>query len=151
MTVHSNLPGFISRSEDRQWLEFGGERVSIRLASKHTGGSCSIVEGVLAPLSGPPLHIHQHEDEIVQVLEGELRFMLGKEVFDVAAGSYVFIPRGMAHTWRNLTDTTVRAVGFFSPGGAEAIFAQFADCGSEDLAALANVHGTIFVGPQIGS
>src|ERR1700722_878102 len=39
-------------------------------ASKHsTGGSLSVFETTIA--AGPPLHVHDHEDECFYVLEGE--------------------------------------------------------------------------------
>ncbi len=108
----ASLPG------TQRWLEFVGERVSIRISAAESGGTCSVAEGGLGPISGPPLHIHQNEDELIQVLEGRLRLVLDGKAFDVAAGACVPIPRRTPHSLRSLTDRPVRVVAF-SPGGAE--------------------------------
>jgi uncharacterized RmlC-like cupin family protein len=51
--------------------------------------------------SGPSyLHIHQSDDEAWHVLEGSLRFMFEHDEIDAPAGSTVFVPAGVAHTYR---------------------------------------------------
>lgn len=51
--------------------------------------------------SGPSyLHIHQSDDEAWHVLEGSLRFIFEHGKMDAPAGSTVFIPAGLAHTYR---------------------------------------------------
>ena len=47
--------------------------------------------------AGPPLHVHNREDECFYVLDGELSIRCGSEVFDAARGSFVFLPRGRLH------------------------------------------------------
>ena len=48
-----------------------------------------------------PLHIHHRDDEAWYVLEGALRFRLGEETVEAAAGGAVLAPRGTAHTYWN--------------------------------------------------
>ena len=58
---------------------------------------------VIREWSGPApsyLHIHHSDDEAWQVLEGCLRFRFEHGEGDVPAGSTVFVPAGMAHTYR---------------------------------------------------
>jgi len=81
------------------------ECISIRVRSTDVGSSYSIIEGILAPLSGPPLHIHQNEDEIFEVLEGNVRFVCEGEMFDAPVGTSVVIPKGARHTWKNTSGT----------------------------------------------
>lgn len=51
--------------------------------------------------SGPSyLHIHQSDDEAWHVLEGSLRFIFEHGEMDAPAGSTVFVPAGLAHTYR---------------------------------------------------
>lgn len=51
--------------------------------------------------SGPDdQHVHYREDEAWHVLEGTLTFLLGDEEVKVKAGTTVFVPAGVAHTWR---------------------------------------------------
>ena len=48
-----------------------------------------------------PLHLHRRDDEVWYVLEGKLCVRVGKEIVEAAAGSAVFVPRGMPHTYWN--------------------------------------------------
>ena len=41
--------------------------------------------------AGPPLHVHDREDECFYVLDGELSIRCGSDVFDAPAGSFVFL------------------------------------------------------------
>jgi mannose-6-phosphate isomerase-like protein (cupin superfamily) len=55
--------------------------------------------------SGPPrLHVHHEDDEAWHVLEGGLRFRFADQTIDVNAGSTVFVPAGVAHTYVSLPD-----------------------------------------------
>ncbi len=48
-----------------------------------------------------PLHVHHRDDEAWYVLEGSLRFRLGDREVEASAGSAVFGPRGVRHTFWN--------------------------------------------------
>jgi hypothetical protein len=51
--------------------------------------------------SGPSyLHIHHSDDEGWHVLEGCLRFRFEHGEVDAPAGTTVFVPAGLAHTYR---------------------------------------------------
>ena len=51
--------------------------------------------------SGPSyLHIHRSDDEAWHVLEGSLRFRFADREVDAPAGTTVFVPAGVAHTYR---------------------------------------------------
>jgi mannose-6-phosphate isomerase-like protein (cupin superfamily) len=65
-------------------------------ASQHsTGGALSVFETTVE--GGPPLHVHDREDECFYVLDGELTVRCGGDAFDAPAGSFVFLPRGRPH------------------------------------------------------
>src|SRR6266566_2919901 len=48
-----------------------------------------------------PLHVHYADDEAWYVLEGTLAFRLGDQQFEAPAGTAVFAPRGVPHTYWN--------------------------------------------------
>lgn len=48
-----------------------------------------------------PLHVHHSDDEAWYVLEGALRVQRGEEIVEARAGSGVFVPRGLKHTYWN--------------------------------------------------
>jgi mannose-6-phosphate isomerase-like protein (cupin superfamily) len=49
----------------------------------------------------PPPHVHPHNVEVFEVLEGEVELLLGSEWRTVRAGESVTVPRGERHTFRN--------------------------------------------------
>ena len=52
-------------------------------------------------MSGPAyLHVHQSDDEAFHVLEGRLRFRFSDREVDATPGTTVFVPAGLAHTYR---------------------------------------------------
>jgi hypothetical protein len=54
----------------------------------------------LAPRgSGSPLHVHHREDEWFYVIEGQLTFWVGGDVIEAPAGSFVYGPRDVPHTF----------------------------------------------------
>ena len=54
----------------------------------------------LAPQGhGSPLHVHTREDEWFYVLEGEMTFWVDGQVSVAPAGSFVFGPKGLPHTF----------------------------------------------------
>jgi mannose-6-phosphate isomerase-like protein (cupin superfamily) len=48
-----------------------------------------------------PLHLHHNDDEAWYVLEGTLCVRVGKDIVEAHAGSSVFVPRGIPHTYWN--------------------------------------------------
>lgn len=46
---------------------------------------------------GAEPHVHEHEDESVYVVEGEITVHIGAESFDLTAGSFAFMPRNIPH------------------------------------------------------
>ncbi|MER3481987.1 MAG: cupin domain-containing protein [Meiothermus sp.] len=50
--------------------------------------------------SGPDyLHVHYADDEAWHILEGTLTFRLGHEQVEAPAGTTVFVPAGVPHTY----------------------------------------------------
>jgi hypothetical protein len=48
--------------------------------SKDTGGSFTLIEGLLKPGNEPAPHIHGREDELFYILEGEMDMYVGNGV-----------------------------------------------------------------------
>jgi mannose-6-phosphate isomerase-like protein (cupin superfamily) len=62
-------------------------------------------------------HVHQEEDDAFYIVEGEMTFTLGDR--DVAAppGTFVLVPPGVEHGFRNDGDTPVRMLNLHAPAG----------------------------------
>ena len=66
---------------------------------------------------GPPAHKHAEEDDSFLVLDDELVFILGDEEIVAKAGTFVLVPPGVDHTFRNPTDHPVRILNVHAPAG----------------------------------
>jgi mannose-6-phosphate isomerase-like protein (cupin superfamily) len=140
----------VSRAEEQRWLATAlGERLSIRVRSNDVGGAYTIIEAIFPSHSGPPLHIHEHEDEIFQITEGRLHFICDGEEFDAGAGDIVVVPKGHPHTWRNNSDESAHVIGLLTPGGADEMFEATIGAPLEQIAGIMRTYGCIFVGPPL--
>jgi quercetin dioxygenase-like cupin family protein len=74
----------------------------VLLRSEDSDHRLSVIETAPAPGVSPPLHSHDF-DETFYVMEGELIFQLRDEYFTVGAGQLAFAPRGVPHTYANLS------------------------------------------------
>jgi mannose-6-phosphate isomerase-like protein (cupin superfamily) len=140
----------ISRVAEQQWLQTAlGERLSIRVRSNKVGGAYTIIEAIFPSHSGPPLHLHVHEDEIFQITEGRLHFICNGEEFDAGAGDIVVVPKGSPHTWRNNSDESAHVVGLLTPGGADEMFEATIGASPDQIEDIMRPYGCIFVGPPL--
>ena len=100
--------------------------MKVLLRSEQSGGEISVIEsGSLPGFGGPPLHHHDF-DETFYVIEGELTFQLGDELFTRKAGELAFAPRGVPHTYANLSAAPTRHLIVCTPAGFERYFARMA-------------------------
>jgi quercetin dioxygenase-like cupin family protein len=106
-----------------------GGALTFKARSRETAGALTVWESSAAPGEGPPLHLHADEDEFVYVLEGLLRIRLNDTDHHAAAGSFVFIPRGLPHAWQNAGSDEARLLFGFTPGapGMERFFERAAE------------------------
>jgi quercetin dioxygenase-like cupin family protein len=78
---------------------FMGALATIKASAETTDGRVAVIE-LLAPQgAGSPLHVHHREDEWFYVMEGALTFWVGGEVIEATAGSFVYGPRDVPHTF----------------------------------------------------
>ena len=68
---------------------------------------------------GVGAHHHDANDEIFVVLEGEAEFLTGDTWRPMKAGSFLRIPAGVTHDFRNRSDARARLFNLFIPGGFE--------------------------------
>jgi quercetin dioxygenase-like cupin family protein len=97
----------------------GGPNVKATAAS--TRGALTMMESVIS--QGPPRHVHTREDECFYVLEGAVTGTCGDQAFEAPAGSFVFLPRGLAHTF-SAAGGEARLLLIAVPGGIEHYFGE---------------------------
>jgi len=89
-----------------------------------TDGRFSLMERTLPPGGRmPPPHRHTGNDEAYFVLGGTVEFHVADDVFEGAAGTFVLVQAGEAHTFGNTGTEPARLLVLHAP----ALDAYFAD------------------------
>ncbi|SDD69298.1 cupin domain-containing protein [Niabella drilacis] len=98
--------------------------LDIKISGKDTNGGLAVFEQTsLTYKGGPPLHIHLNQDEWFYVLEGKYRFRVGDDLYDMAPGDTIFLPRRVPHAFIQLTEKARVIVSYCPAGSMEDFFA----------------------------
>jgi mannose-6-phosphate isomerase-like protein (cupin superfamily) len=105
------------------------------------------------PGFGPPLHIHRDAAEAFYVLEGEYEMYVDDRRQLCPSGTFVYVPRGIAHTFKVVSAGSGKKLMIFSPAAMVGFFEELAEAkyaGTatvELLDAIAARHHMDVVGP----
>lgn len=119
-----------------------GHSVTVVLSKKETEGNYYVFEVVTPPGLGIPPHVHDREDELIYVLEGEYGIMLGDEQLVARTGDEIFFPRHIPHAFQNIGSKAGRTLWTVVPGGNfEAFFEKLGalPAGEPDLRVVAQI------------
>jgi quercetin dioxygenase-like cupin family protein len=97
---------------------FLGGLTTIKASSDQTDGRVAVTENSAPRGYGSPLHVHRKEDEWFYVLSGELTFWIDGRVITAPAGSFVYGPRDVPHTF-TVTSDEARFLLVVEPAGLE--------------------------------
>src|SRR5690606_32223457 len=87
---------------------------------EETNGRYSVSEWWLDPRSdGVHPHLHEENEELFFVLEGRVTFHLDGAEWEAGAGSFVRVPAGVMHGFRNPDEARAGLLNIFIPGGFE--------------------------------
>ncbi|HEV7180475.1 MAG TPA: cupin domain-containing protein [Candidatus Baltobacteraceae bacterium] len=109
---------------DGPCIAYQDQSMNLKLTAAESGGAMTIIEDVIGPRGGPPLHVHELESEAYYVLEGEFEFTCGDDTVRGGPGTFVHAPRGIPHRYQNVGATPGRLLFTFCPGGIEAFFVE---------------------------
>ena len=109
----------------------GGKRIAVAgdlytfvAEGEDTSRSYALWEAVVPPGGGPPPHIQNRKDEGFYVLEGEIAFVADGQKVIVRKGSFLNVPRGVLHTFKNETQADARMLILVAPAGLEKMFEE---------------------------
>ena len=94
-----------------------GHSITNVLAKQNTDGNYYVFEVVTPPGHGIPPHVHDREDELIYVLEGEFGIMLGDKQFQAKSGDEIFFPRHIPHAFQNTGSKAGKTLWTVVPGG----------------------------------
>jgi mannose-6-phosphate isomerase-like protein (cupin superfamily) len=143
--------------EAGEGVPINGGRGRIKAGADQTEGSLAIIENLIVPGRWIAPHVHANEEEAWYVLEGTMTFRFDDATHVAPAGSFVLVPRGIAHSFGNDSEVPARFLEFFAPAGMEGYFLEreslaqtspgndYAGIDPQAHAALARRHGMTFV------
>ena len=104
-----------------------GILMTLKATAEDTDGALGLVEGLHAPGTGAPPHIHHNEDEFFYVIDGEVEVTIGDEKIEGKAGSFVFAPRDIQHSYTVTGSQNSRILLGVTPAGLEKCFVELGE------------------------
>lgn len=150
--------GFVVKAHESRFNEttllFGGSSPNdIKVSAKDTGGNLSIFEYTGKVKGGPPLHVHEKQDEIFFIVEGTFTFKVGDAIHHLSQGDTIFLPRKVPHTFAQSSGQGKMYFMFQPSGKMEDFFRKLSafkgEPSPEEGAALFLAHEMNVVGPPL--
>ena len=96
-----------------------GHRVGNVEVLARTADTPRFTFGIIEIAAGRVLeeHVHAEEDDAFYILDGEMTFFFGAEDAVAGPGTFVLVPPGVAHGFRNDAATPVRMLNIHAPAG----------------------------------
>jgi mannose-6-phosphate isomerase-like protein (cupin superfamily) len=121
MTVAGERQPVVLGPGEGRAYDMGGMSAVFKADGEHTSNRYNVSEWWLEPHThGPGAHSHE-EDDIFYVLDGTMDFLVVDEWVSAPRGSFVLVPGGVTHDFRNTGDVRAGALNFGVPGGFEAM------------------------------
>jgi quercetin dioxygenase-like cupin family protein len=125
MSLPQKPGAYVLGPDDGEALWFNGGLGLLRATGEQTDGRFAAFELRVPKGFAAPLHSHRDEDEFFLVLDGEIRVQHGEDVVEGTSGTFVYTPRGIAHSFHADSDDA-RILLFFGPAGVESFFREVA-------------------------
>ena len=135
-------------------LDLGTFEAVVLADASQTDGEFSLLRTQREPMGfGPPMHIHHDAAEAFYVLEGTYAMFFGDRREECPPGTFVYVPRGAAHTFQVVSAEPGMKLNLFTPAAMIGFFERLAaaqgenDASEEVLDAIAREHAMEIVGP----
>ena len=141
------MDGYVSRDAPGWTFKANG---------RDNSGRFDLLVADLAYLAGPPLHVHDVQEDSFFVLAGVLTVQLDDEVVELGPGDFATAPPGVPHTATNANadQPSCRVLNLLTPGiGFDRYLADLTEVAATgDQDAVMRVHaqyGVTIVGPSL--
>jgi mannose-6-phosphate isomerase-like protein (cupin superfamily) len=109
-----------------------GQTITFLRTSRETDGAELVIEALMRPGAFMPPHVHVHQGETFEVLEGVGTFRVKGRKVVAGPGDGVVVPAGVAHRFRNRSDADVRIRATLRPAlRTEDLFERLFRLGAE--------------------
>ncbi|WP_420602805.1 cupin domain-containing protein [Flagellimonas sp.] len=123
---NSSVDPKVVRKEEGKVQSVMGDYQNLKLVGADTNGLFTLIEQHNEPGFGIPLHVHENEDEVFQVLSGQLEMTIGGKLTIMNAGDIIFCPRGISHSFKVIGNEKARVMLSIFPSGIENMFEELA-------------------------
>ena len=124
--IELQKPKIVKENEGKK-LNVLGDNQNIKLTGEDTNGQYTLIEQNNEPGIGIPPHVHENEDEVFQVLSGQVEMSIGNQTTTLKAGDLIFCPKGVPHSWKVVGEEKSRAMLSIFPAGLEGMFKELAE------------------------
>lgn len=114
-------------------LWFMNSYVRIALSKRDNEEGISLLEHWLPYGDSPPVHVHDEEDELFYLLEGEVLFEVGGQRFIARAGDAFAAPRKTPHGFRVTSEGGARLLTISHGGFEDTVRAASRPAATRDL------------------
>ena len=114
----------LSVRDDAPMLNLGSSKLLHRVRSDQTDNAFSVVEFISEPGEGAGIHVHENEEELVYLLQGQIEVTLGDQTMTVPQGSCAVLPRNIPHGYKNTGDVQSRLLAVLLPGKLDQFFVR---------------------------
>lgn len=133
---------FIPDAEGKK-LNVLGDNQLIKLTGLDTNGQLTILTQDNPHNTQIPKHVHTNEDEVYQILEGEIAFEIGDQKLTAKKGDTIFLPRDIPHSFTVVGTGNAKTSLTIFPSGLENMFEELSalPAGPPDFPKVAQVCG----------
>ena len=118
---------FIVLPDQGRLLDLGSFQAEVLASAEQTADAFTLMKTKSEPSGfGPPLHRHRDSAEAFFVLEGEYLMFIQDEQHVCPAGSFVYVPRGTAHTFMVTSAEPGKKLNLFAPAAMVRFFEELA-------------------------
>lgn len=149
-----NHPATVRQPGEGQRVGIVGDVYRFLAVGEETGGAYATFEAIVPPGGGPPPHVHSREEESFLVLSGEMTFQLGEERFTAKQGTFLNMPAGSLHAFKNESDREAILLITVAPAGLEKMFLEVgqpvAEGASAPMPSPADIQKLLEAAPRYG-
>jgi len=125
-------------------LQGAGDEYRFLITGDQSNGQYFAMEALVPPEGGPPPHIQNREEEAFYILSGEVVFYADSRRVEGRAGTFLHVPRGVLHRFKNESASDARMLIWFGPAGIEQMMERMAE-DPENYVSIGAEHGVEFL------